>query len=201
MHDDAHRLLHELRLRGVLSEEASDAADPASVRALEEAGYAGRTPRGLLLTTAGRDADAAWARLADGSADEVAARQAYERFLALNPMLLRVCSDWQVQPGGVPNDHRDPGYDHRVIERLAGIDRRVAPVLERLADQLARFSGYRAALRVALERVQADEQMWFTSPVCDSYHTVWMRLHEDLLSALGIDRAAEAVIEANATGA
>ena len=34
---------------------------------------------------------------------------------------------------------------------------------------------------------------WITSPSIDSYHTVWMQLHEDLLLALGRDRATEEV--------
>jgi hypothetical protein len=37
------------------------------------------------------------------------------------------------------------------------------------------------------------ETEWLTSPRVDSYHTVWMQLHEDLLLALGRDRASEDV--------
>ena len=31
----------------------------------------------------------------------------------------------------------------------------------------------------------------FASPACDSYHTVWMQFHEDLLLATGRSRADE----------
>jgi len=40
-------------------------------------------------------------------------------------------------------------------------------------------------------RVDAGDTEWLTSPRLDSYHTVWMQLHEDLLLALGRDRSAE----------
>jgi hypothetical protein len=54
-----------------------------------------------------------------------------------------------------------------------------------------RFEGYRPRLRDARERVNEGEHEWLTSPRIDSYHTVWMQLHEDLLLALGLDRASE----------
>jgi hypothetical protein len=40
--------------------------------------------------------------------------------------------------------------------------------------------------------VRAGEGDWFTSPLVDSYHTVWFELHEDLLATLGLERAEEA---------
>ncbi len=43
----------------------------------------------------------------------------------------------------------------------------------------------------ALERVDAGDPEWLTSPRLDSYHTVWMQMHEDLLLAIGAERAHE----------
>src|SRR5918994_378376 len=40
----------------------------------------------------------------------------------------------------------------------------------------------------ARRRVEDGEHDWFTSPRIDSYHTVWMELHEELLVALGRER-------------
>ena len=42
--------------------------------------------------------------------------------------------------------------------------------------------------RDAREKVEDGEHDWFTSPRIDSYHTVWMQWHEDLLLALGRER-------------
>ena len=49
---------------------------------------------------------------------------------------------------------------------------------------------YEPALAAALARADAGDEAWVASPRCDSYHTVWMRLHEDLLLALGRERSA-----------
>jgi hypothetical protein len=78
-----------------------------------------------------------------------------------------------------------------VIDRLRSLDERAAPVISRVARVHSRFTTYRPRLRAALARVDEGEHEWVTSPRCDSYHTVWMQLHEDVLLALGADRAAE----------
>lgn len=186
--DVAHALLHEARLRGHL-DTGAPAAGRRAVAALERAGLVRRVGDRLLVTEAGRAADDGWARL--GGEQEDAARRAYAAFLPLNRALLHACSDWQVVRGGVPNDHADPAYDEAVVRRLATIDDRIAPVLERVAAAVPRFAGYRPALAAARARVEAGDGAWFTSPTCDSYHTVWMRLHEELLCGLGLRRADE----------
>ena len=69
---------------------------------------------GLVAQSAGGYASRARAELAHGvgaapdraATIEAAARRAYQRFLSLNQELIRVCHDWQVRPGGMPNDHR-----------------------------------------------------------------------------------------------
>ena len=145
----------------------------------------------MALTPAGREAHAAWARLAPGSEEEALARNAYERFLTLNLEFLRLCTDWQLKPGNEPNDHSDAAYDFKVLERLDRLDERAGQLLESLGKTVLRFSGYRSRLTDALDKI-SDDRAWFASPRCDSYHTVWMQLHEDLLTAVGVDRADEA---------
>lgn len=182
-------IVHEIRLRTTFK------GDDVLVERLVEIGYAQRNARGVRLTTAGRDAHSDWARLDPGSEIEAAAQRAYERFLPLNRELIRICNDWQVRPGNVPNDHRDLRYDWSVIDRLRALDERAAPVITRVARASERFDRYRPRLRAALVRVDEGEHEWVTSPRCDSYHTVWMQLHEDLLLAIGADRASEPGVE------
>ncbi len=184
--NEAWLVLHEVRLRGV-----ADLDDTELVRRLLEAGLVARAARGVRVTPEGRDAHTTWARLAPGSEEEAAVQRAYTRFLPLNRELLRVCSDWQVRPGGVPNDHRDLRYDWSVVDRLRAIDERAAPPINRVGRVHVRFESYRRRLRAALTLVDDGEFEWITSPRCDSYHTVWMQLHEDLLLALGADRSSE----------
>ena len=178
-------LLHEIRLRGLLE------IDTDEVARLTERGYVVRAARGVRITVEGRAAHAAWARITPGTDAAAAAQRAYDRFLPLNRELLRICHDWQVRPGGIPNDHRDARYDYAVLDRLHALDERAGPVVILLAGAVERFTVYRPSLRDAVARIDEGEHAWLTSPRCDSYHTVWMRLHEDLLLALGADRADE----------
>ena len=179
-------LLHRLRLVGMLP----DPADGSSA-VLVEHGYALRRGERIILTPAGREHAEAAARLDAGSDAEHAAQRVYEGFLPLNAEILRACSDWQVRPGGVANDHTDRAYDWSVIDRIAGIDERIGVPVSRLGRSVGRFAHYRPRLRDALDRVQDGEHDWLVSPRLDSYHTVWMQLHEDLLLALGIARGEE----------
>ena len=179
-------MLHELRLRGVMTVSVDD-----TVSVLVERGLAVQVTRGIRITPAGRELHAAWARVPAASDLEAAVERAYQQFLPLNRALIAACNEWQVLPGGAPNDHRDLEYDWSVVDRVRTIDERTVPLVRRIATRVERFSGYRARLRAALARVDEGEYEWLTSPRIDSYHTVWMQLHEDLLLALGADRSAE----------
>jgi hypothetical protein len=79
-----------------------------------------------------------------------------------------------------------------VVDRLRVLDERAGPPVRRLERRIAQLTGYRDRLAWALAQVERGERDWFASPRVDSYHTVWMQLHEDLLLALGIERSAEA---------
>jgi hypothetical protein len=183
----AWALLHELRLRGTL-----DDVDDGAVEVLVTHGYAVRKRTLVAITADGRHRHAGWARCDPGSPAEATLRIAYERFLPLNGELLRLCHDWQVRTGDVVNDHLDAEYDWAVIDRLRVLHERSSPVTRSMATTIARFGTHRERLRAAVRQVAAGETEWFTSPRIDSYHTVWMQLHEDLLLALGLDRAGEA---------
>jgi hypothetical protein len=184
--DDAWTVLHELRLRGVMT-----VSPDQTVTVLIERGLAVQVVRGVRITPAGRNVHAAWARVPAGSTVEAAVERAYQRFLPLNRALIAACHDWQVLPSGAPNEHRDARYDWGVVDRVRTINEQIGPVVRRVAAQVERFGAYRARLRAALARLDEGEHEWLTSPRVDSYHTVWMQLHEDLLLALGADRSAE----------
>jgi pyruvate,orthophosphate dikinase len=105
--------------------------------------------------------------------------------------MLRLCTDWQQRPGGVPNDHSDPDYDVRILDRLAGTLDNVRTELWRLSAADPRFAGYADRLDEAMRRADRGDHAWVASVACDSVHTVWMLLHEELLCALGASRADE----------
>ena len=184
--EEAWGLLHDLRLRGFRPAKGG----PAEEELLAAGLVLVRGPN-LALAPPGREAHAAWARLTPGTEEEALAKATYERFLVFNVEFLRICTDWQLKPGNQPNDHSDAAYDFKILERLDRLDERAAPLVEALAKSVPRFAEYRGRLTDALDKVSED-RAWLASPRCDSYHTVWMQLHEDLLSAVGVNRADEA---------
>ena len=91
----------------------------------------------------------------------------------------------------MPNDHKDLEYDWAIFDRLSSIDDRVGPLVSSVAAVIDRFAPYRAAASRRAPTGRRRRHEWLTSPRIDSYHTVWMQLHEDLLLALGKDRSSE----------
>ncbi|MEU7001800.1 transcriptional regulator [Nonomuraea sp. NPDC046570] len=128
-----------------------------------------------------------------GGADEV--RDVYREFLPLNALLLRACTDWQLRPTAgdrlAANDHSDPTWDAGVLHELAGIDRALTPLADRLGSVLTRFRGYDTRFTTALARARAGEGTWVDRTDVDSCHRVWFELHEDLIATLGLDRHTE----------
>jgi hypothetical protein len=183
--DKAWELLHELRLRGFVPAKAATHESE-----LVEAGLVMARGQNLALTPDGRQAHALWARLPAGSPEDTVAQEAYQAFLPLNTQLLRICTDWQLRPDGSLNDHSDSAYDFKILERLDRLDERITILVNRLAEAVPRFSAYPGRLTAALDKI-ADDRQWLASPRCDSYHTVWMQMHEDLLTAVGASREDE----------
>jgi hypothetical protein len=143
------------------------------------------------LTEAGRAVDVE--RIADELATtgtRTVVAEAYDGFLVLNPELLDLCTAWQTRSvDGVvtANDHSDPVYDARVLDRLTGLDRRAEVVCADLSAALLRFQRYRVRLTDALARARSGALDHVTDSTA-SYHIVWFQLHEDLLATLGIPR-------------
>lgn len=199
--DHGLAVLHTLRCGGHADTgriaEAAGLTAPEAESALIDLAVDGLVTRhpapfpGWGLTDAGRAAHAERTarRLEEaGTRDAVAA--AFERFLELNPELLDLCAAWQLRPvDGVPavNDHSDPAYDARVLDRFADLHRRAAPVYTELAEALPRFDRYRVRLTDALDRARAGATEYVADHTA-SFHTVWAELHEDLLATLGIPR-------------
>jgi hypothetical protein len=112
----------------------------------------------------------------------------YDRFMQLNTRVLKVCSEWQLCEGDVPNDHSDPDYDAAVIDRLSELHRRSAKCIGAIAECAPRYEPYGARLDSCVERLHAGDQAAFTAVMAESYHTVWFELHQDLLLTLGRKR-------------
>jgi hypothetical protein len=132
---------------------------------------------------------AALLRVAPGSQAEQDLDQLFDGFLPVNRRLRDVCSAWQTRSDGTPNDHHDPAYDDTVRDRLDEVHSAIGPVLRRMAAVEPRLAGYRPRLQDALDKFDDGESAWLASPLMDSYHTVWMQLHQELILMLGLTRA------------
>lgn len=143
------------------------------------------------LTDAGKAADAE--RIAaelDSAGARPAVTAAFNGFMVLNPELLDLCTAWQLRSvDGVmtANDHSDPSYDDRVLDRFAEFHERASVVCAELAAAQPRFDRYRIRLAEALKRAASGE-LGYVADDIGSYHAVWAELHEDLLATLGIPR-------------
>jgi hypothetical protein len=123
--------------------------------------------------------------------DDTALITAYERFELVNRDLKLLITQWQTMTVGgkpVPNDHSDSAYDERILDRLASLHERAEQVIAAMATRLPRLARYIDRLAAALERAEGGEAEWVSGIRCDSYHTVWFEMHEDLLRLLGRKR-------------
>jgi hypothetical protein len=128
-------------------------------------------------------------RVGAGGEQEREIDRLFDGFLPINRRLRDVCSAWQTRTDGTPNDHSDLAYDDTVRERLDDVHSSIGPVLRRLSAVEPRLSEYRPRLQAALDKFDDGDNSWLASPLMDSYHTVWMQLHQELILMLGLTRA------------
>jgi len=114
----------------------------------------------------------------------------YESFLSINIDFKQVCTDWQVRHGE-PNPHDDDDYDAACITRLREVYMRSEAVISALANAVPRLNLYRRRLLEALTAIDDGQPQRFTGLMCESFHDVWMELHEDLIVLQKIDRLSE----------
>ena len=141
------------------------------------------------LTTEGRERHATLlAERRQSAPVDIAA--AYERFLELNTAFKDLCTSWQLR-NGEQNDHSDADYDAGCIERLGALNTDARDIIDEMAATLPRLGRYVGRLDVAGAEVAAGNTNRFTGVMCESFHDIWMELHEDLILLQGIDRAEE----------
>jgi hypothetical protein len=114
----------------------------------------------------------------------------YERFLVLNDSFKALCTTWQMR-GDQPNDHTDEDYDQACVEQLGELSAAVQPLIADLAQSIPRLARYGPRLSTASTNVANGDQKQFTGVMCESFHDVWMELHEDLVVLQRIDRTVE----------
>lgn len=202
----ALRALHALRLGGVLDEGAIArrcATDPEVVGELmldyEAVGWVNRIAfadlRGWALTDRGqREDDRRLREELDTAGSRAVVEDAHRRFEAHNAAVVAACTRWQLRPAHagrfVTNTHDDPAWDARILDELADAAIDLGRLVADLGAALPRFNGYDERFAAALAHARAGSFDWVAGIDVDSCHKVWMELHADLLSTLGIERPA-----------
>jgi len=188
--DEQRAALVAMVVRGMARGEAN-----AEQAALAEAGLILVKGPMMMPTPAGTALVAEQLRLPDDAPERERIMATFHRFLPVNRQLRDLCTAWQVRPDGSVNDHSDEGYDADIRDRLDDIDDSVGPLLKRFSEDIPSMSVYRARLTEALERLDDGDDAWLASPLIDSYHTVWMHLHQELLLTIGMTRKEDEELE------
>ncbi|MSO59376.1 MAG: MarR family transcriptional regulator [Ilumatobacteraceae bacterium] len=142
------------------------------------------------LTPAGKQAHLEALRQDVGSDIVSLMADEYQPFLTLNESFKELCGEWQLRDG-VPNDHADVAYDSAVVAKLTALHAKTEPIVVVFGGILNRMAQYSPRLATACTKVEQGEHKMFTGVMCNSFHDIWMELHEDLILSLGNDRQAE----------
>jgi hypothetical protein len=188
--DDEREALVSLVVRGMARGEAS-----ATQQALADGGLILIKGPIMMPTPAGTELVGSVLRLPDDAPQRERITATLHRFLPINRQLRDLCTAWQMRPDGSVNDHADEGYDAQIRDRLDDIDDAIGPLLKRFAEDVPRMAGYRERLTVALEKFDDGDDAWLASPLIDSYHTVWMHVHQELLLTIGMSRKEDEELE------
>jgi len=159
---------------------------------LRERGLCHQIGTQFQLTPAGRDRVAHLLAEERAQVDPAAVIALYEDFCVVNAEVKQILTAWQVKRDGAPNDHADRGYDDGVLQRLAQLHARAAPLMRRLVLISPRLHGYTQRLGRAMGRIAAGDRGYVAKILTDSYHAVWFELHEELIALTGLTREAVA---------
>jgi hypothetical protein len=195
-------VLHAARIKGVASTEAMAAFTglPDEVVAQASAELAdeglikvrqGRIP-GAFVTQDGRAAHQELLAAAVKDAQHELAG-CYDRFLAVNDRFKRGCVEWQnASPpaSGVVPAALTAADIGGLESWLAPLHNEVGAALTDLATSAPRFTRYHDRLADAFARLRRGDRSALLKPMSDSYHDVWMELHQDLMMSLGRTRGA-----------
>ena len=147
----------------------------------------GRMP-GWRLTDSGKERHAELLRSSMTSTERHnAVERLHDVFVPQNIDFKTVCTDWQLR-NGATNTHDDPAYDQTVITRLHRIHDELAGPLADAAETVTPLQSYVPRFTAAMGRLDAGDPDAFTRPLSDSYHDVWMELHQDLILRLELTR-------------
>lgn len=195
-------VLHTLKINGIVGSDSIaektgiplDEIEPVLSSMMEQSQVRKREGRvsGFTLLPDGTSAHASLLDLAMSSReDKEALSKAYTEFLSINSRFKHICTEWQLRGPDEINDHTDPEYDAKVLSLLSAVHSDACDILGQLSSIQGRYSNYHTRLENAYSRVQSGDISAFVKPMSNSYHDIWMELHQDLLTSLKLERTDE----------
>lgn len=106
-------------------------------------------------------------------------------FRPLNKEFKEICYKWQMTPLGSINDHSDREYDVNILDSLDKLHWRLEEIFSEFGNRWPQSLQYVEKLRMAKQKIDEGNFKAFTGVGNDSYHEIWMALHEFLLKAMG----------------
>lgn len=184
---DEYTVLHMVKVKGFASAEAVaasigapvDEVEPLLLSAVEAGSAKHREGRlsGYTLTALGRERHAELRQASIGDDCAVQLTHAYECFLGPNREFKQLTTDWQL---------REEGSDTApLLVRLDAMNSIAGEIITIASGAEGRFGVYTNRFDSALARLHGGDTTAFARPMSDSYHDVWMELHEDLVASLG----------------
>jgi hypothetical protein len=124
------------------------------------------------------------------SSEEIAA--AMDEFeVGVNKQVLSLTTEWQTKDldgERVVNDHADPEYDGKILDRLARVHDKARKALRPIAAVDPLVERFLERVGVALTRADGGQTDYVSGVRVDSVHTVWFQMHEHLLRLTGRER-------------
>ena len=113
-----------------------------------------------------------------------------QEFEEINKKFKELVTRWQMKDEGgvlVPNDHRDPDYDFKIIEELNEIHEETKRLISKISEIIPMYKRYISRFENALNRLM-EGKLDYMDRARDSYHNIWFELHESLLKLSGMRR-------------
>jgi hypothetical protein len=187
---DEYTALHILKVKGFASAEAvgisigvdASEVEPLLDSAVDQGNAKKREGRlsGFTLTAAGRERHEELRKTVVDGESAARLQEAYEAFLGPNHEFKQLTTDWQL---------RNEGSDTApLLARLDTMQGTVCGIVTTAASVEPRFTVYSTRFTSALQRLHGGDTTAFARPMSDSYHDVWMELHEDLVASIGHKR-------------
>jgi hypothetical protein len=116
-----------------------------------------------------------------------AVEAAHTAFLPYDRAVKGLCTQWQLRDGK-ENVHDDVDYDRRIIDRLSQCAEALVTSSRKLEELPSRFGRYAIRLKRAISAAQQGDDTMVAGALCNSFHDIWMELHQDFLLTLNRQR-------------